>query len=492
MVPSNFHEAPTVLLGQPPCERLKPGVAGALATARTQPPKDTIVAPATASGSAALAVVRVDGPLVPRLIQDCSASPALPRPRRARRFQYRDLAGQVLDDGIATYFAAPHSFTGGETWEMTLHGNPLIVDLVLADLVARGCRWADPGEFTRRAFLSGKLDLSQAEAVAEVIQARSAGALAAAQRHLRGELGRLISGLAAELIAVLAHLEAYLDFPDEDLPPEDHAGPLRDLADLAERLEALAATRQAREFLIDGLPTVIVGAPNAGKSSLLNALLGQQRALVSPIAGTTRDYLSERLTLGRHLLRLIDTAGLHPSDDPLEMASMERSRQQLSEAALVVLVIDAADQPPGLDRGTLGLLRPERLLVLLNKADLPASTATSDWLSQQPAVAVAPRVTTSLTTVSGQEAVRKALIGWLDGLQVTPQPEDTLVNARHAEALQRAATTLRRALAEAQLGRIETAATEVRLGLDALGEVVGRIDSEAVLDQLFKSFCIGK
>lgn len=447
----------------------------------------TICALSTPSGEGALAVVRLSGPNVPTLWSEMSGGAPLPCPRRATRLNYTASDGALLDDGVAVYFPCPKSFTGEDVLELSLHGNPVIVNAVLKDLIGRGARLAEPGEFTRRAFLNGKLDLSQAEAVADIIHARSLNALAAAQRHLRGDLGQRIGAMAEELTQAVAEIEAYLDFPDEDLPPEDHAGPLARLRHLSEALAALSATRETRRLLLDGLPVVIAGAPNAGKSSLLNALLGSERALVSPIAGTTRDFLAERFQVGRHLLRLVDTAGLRESDDELEQAGIARAMAQIEEAALVLLVLDQSMPPPVWPKPIDALLSRKPLLVVRNKQDLGRDPLTATFLASAPSVEV------SLTTPNGGEGVRSALASLLDAQLWVPSADDLMVNGRHAASLDRCRVAIDRGLSQATAtAPLELVAAELREALEALGEVVGRIDSEDVLDKVFASFCIGK
>ncbi|MGF1452671.1 MAG: tRNA uridine-5-carboxymethylaminomethyl(34) synthesis GTPase MnmE [Opitutales bacterium] len=448
---------------------------------------DTICALSTPAGEGALAVIRISGPQATALWEGFSGRPALPAPRRATRFAYTSRDGLPFDDGLALYFPAPYSFTGEDVFELSLHGNPLIASSVLDDLRARGARLADPGEFTRRAFLNGKLDLSQAEAVADVIAARSLGALTAARQHLRGDLGRRMSELADVLTQAVAEIEAYLDFPDEDLPPEDHSGPLARLKQLSTELASLSATRETRRLLLEGLPTVIAGAPNAGKSSLLNALLGVERALVSPIAGTTRDYLTERLQVGNHLLRLVDTAGLHSAEDEVERAGIARARAQLAEAGLILLVLDQSQPPPVWPEAFDTLIDAKPVLVVRNKADLSEDPATASLYPGRPSVRVS-----ATDAAEARATVVPALAALLQAGGLAPDPDDLMLNARHADAIDRGRAAIDRARSIAADGALEIAAEELRSALEALGEVVGRIDAEDVLDKLFASFCIGK
>ncbi|WP_415663365.1 tRNA uridine-5-carboxymethylaminomethyl(34) synthesis GTPase MnmE, partial [Rariglobus hedericola] len=308
-------------------------------------PTDTIAALATPVGTSAIAVVRVSGPDCASLAQGLFGPVPLP-PRVARHTDYRNLQGAVLDDVLATFYQAPRSYTGEDSLEIALHGNPFIAQSILNDLLARGIRLAEAGEFTQRAFLCGKMDLSQAEAVMDLIHARSERALAAANQQLRGSLGRHLSELTEGLLLVLARIEAYIDFPDEDLPAEDRRIVVKELDTVLHGTARLLATHHYGELLRDGIKTVIIGEPNAGKSSLLNRLIGRDRALVSPEPGTTRDFIEERIILGPHCLRLIDTAGLNPSPAALEKLGMDKTLERAAEADLFLWVLDATRPIP--------------------------------------------------------------------------------------------------------------------------------------------------
>ncbi|MEO0055673.1 MAG: hypothetical protein RLZZ50_1620, partial [Verrucomicrobiota bacterium] len=334
-------------------------------------PLDTIAALATPAGVSALALIRVSGPACRALAAEIFAlpSPTLPE-RRPRHAVYRALDGRELDDLVWTFFPGPRTATGDDTLEITPHGNPLLVQLILADLFARGCRAAEPGEFTRRAFLAGRIELTQAEAVMDLIHARSERALAAARRQLDGALGRHLDGLIQQVLATLARIEAYIDFPDEDLPPEDRRLVTQGVGDVLRGTIRLLATHRYGDLLREGLKTVLLGAPNAGKSSLLNALVGRERALVSPEPGTTRDFIEEPLQVGPHLLRLIDTAGLNPAPGDIERLGIAKTLERLAEADLVLWVADATSPLPALPADTKALLRPDNTLLVLNKVDL--------------------------------------------------------------------------------------------------------------------------
>lgn len=447
---------------------------------------ETICAAATPPGESALAIIRVSGPLCRSLCAECLGRPD-PAPRSALLAGYRDRSGRVVDRLIATFFAGPASHTGEDVLELCCHGSPLIVRLLLDDLLARGCRGADPGEFTRTAFLNGKLDLSQAEAVMEVIHARSERALATAQRQLDGALGRHVQGLAATLLDVVAHLEAYIDFPEEDLPPEDIEGPVRSLAAFQSRLDNLMATSRFHTLLHEGVRTVIVGEPNAGKSSLLNALAGEERALVSEEPGTTRDYIESRVMAGPYQLLLTDTAGLRETDARLERMGIARSLEQAARADLLLVVADATRPAPDLPSDLLSRADPAHTLVIINKCDIGDPAALDALLPQ------CGRIAVSALTGMGIDALRHAIVGRIEkGIDI-PTEDGLLVSARHARALAEAKDAVARSLAKLRASEpVELAAADLREALDAIGRITGRIDNEQMLDRLFAKFCIGK
>jgi len=446
---------------------------------------DTIAALATPTGTSALAVLRISGSDTGRLAAALVGAP--PPPRQATRTDYRDRSGQLVDDVLVTVFRAPASYTGEDVLEISCHGNPFIAQRILEDLLARGCRAAQPGEFTQRAFLNGRLDLSQAEAVMDLIHARSERALTAANLQLRGSLGRHLGELTDGLLGVVARVEAYIDFPDEDLPPEDKQLIIDELSRLSGGAKRLLATSHYGEVLREGLKTVIVGLPNSGKSLLLNRLLGKDRALVSAEPGTTRDYLEERIIIGPHSLRLIDTAGINPAPAPLERQGMQKSLERAGEADLILWVYDSALPAPLFPVDLRPLLSGPRTLVVANKADLPACGVTpADYASFE-------SVRVSALTGAGMDDLQAAIVRRAEALSVAFGPEVIAINARHADALTRAqagfdgATALLHSNAASEL-----VASELRAALAALGEIGGKIDNERVLDHLFATFCIGK
>jgi tRNA modification GTPase len=451
------------------------------------PASDTIVAAATPAGRSALAIVRVDGPLAATFAHEALRR-RTPLPEKTSTLGiWRDQAGATIDQVVAVLWRAGRSFTGDDSLEITCHGNPLLVRRITEDCLARGARLAEPGEFTRRAYLAGRIDLTQAEAVADLIHASSERALASARRQLAGELGRQVARWTDRALQILAELEAHIDFPEEDLPPEDPRGPAARLLGMASELSDYARTARHDAALRAGLRVAVVGAPNAGKSSLLNALTGADRALVSPEAGTTRDYLEAPVAGLPLAVTAIDTAGLRDGGSSLERQGMARSLEQARGAHLLILVVDASAEPPALPAELGALLDPARTLVVANKADLPTHPAQRGFLPGLTKLAAC------LLDGRDAEALRAQLGEFLVAREIAPGAEDLVVGVRHAEALARAADALGAAAGHLRAPiQTELAAAQARIALDALGEVVGRIDNERMLDKLFASFCIGK
>ncbi|MDR2983093.1 MAG: tRNA uridine-5-carboxymethylaminomethyl(34) synthesis GTPase MnmE [Puniceicoccales bacterium] len=449
---------------------------------------ETIVALATAPVESAIALIRMSGPLCPEIAESAFKRRSPTPARKACVGIYNGLDEVHIDECVYTLFGGTSSYTGEPVLEISCHGNPLIVQRILEDCLLRGCRGAEPGEFTRRAFLNGRLDLTQAEAVADTIRARSDKALSVAQRQLAGDLGRRIASWTDEVLQVLAELEAYIDFPEEDLPVADASAPPARLRNLAEAFLRVADTARYAAVLRDGVRTVIAGAPNAGKSSLLNALLGEERALVSDEPGTTRDFIRERLEVGPYCIQIVDTAGLRNlvSSD-IERQGIRRTHDQVAEADFCLLVVDVSTPPPDLPAELLAKISPKRSLLVLNKADLPMNAETKQIFPDL------PRILVSSKTCAGIVEFKQQLVEILERDDIVPGEESLIVGTRHAEVLQRAASHLQKS-AEALVAGVATelAVSDVRLALAALGEVVGRIDNEQMLDKLFATFCIGK
>jgi tRNA modification GTPase len=447
--------------------------------------QDTIAALATPVGTSAIAVVRASGPECAKIARAIFGQD-LP-PRAAVHKDYLKQNGSVLDDVLVTFFTAPNSYSGEDTLEISCHGNPFIAQKILEDLFVRGCRAAEAGEFTRRAFLSGRIDLSQAEAVMDLIHARGERALTAANQQLRGSLGRHLAQLTDDLLCALARIEAYIDFPDEDLPVEDRGIVRTSIDQLISGTQRLLATQHYGDLLRDGIKTVIIGEPNAGKSSLLNRLVGQERALASPEPGTTRDFIEERLIIGPHCIRLIDTAGLNPSPAPLERLGIVKTLERAAEADLFLLVLDAPRPHPAFPPEINERLSANNAVVILNKIDLGTRPEATRELAGKETIEV------SALTGYGLDALTDAIVRHAESFAQTQGDEIIAINARHANALSCAQTALNEARTKLLgNGPIELLASDLRSALDAFGEIGGKIDNERMLDRLFSTFCIGK
>lgn len=437
---------------------------------------DTIVAQATPMGIGALAVIRMSGERARTIIHACTGRWL--EARRATWVRLKDPQGKLVDEAIVTYYAAPASYTGEDVVEVSCHGGRLVTQKAIELLMASGARPAEPGEFSQRAFLNRKMDLTQAEGIMDIIHAGSELALRAAQNQLHGAISAQVGQAADELLSVAAHVSAYIDFPEEDISPDTSGKLLDRLGKVASSLAALMATADEGRYLREGVRTAIVGAPNVGKSSLLNKLLGYDRALVSDTAGTTRDTIEESVVFGGMQLRLIDTAGLHESDDTLERAGMERSRRASAEADLILEVADSTQPPVPLTWQDTGAKR----LLLLNKCDMPAHPA---WEGHQ-------AIRLSCFTGEGIPALEQAIISLF--LHQTGESDTlTAINTRHRYALQKALNALEAARQSLLAGDSpELTDIELREALDALGTITGRIDADDILTRVFSTFCLGK
>lgn len=440
----------------------------------------TIFALATAPGRAGVAVVRVSGPASGDALSALTRK-ALPRPREATLVTLRDPAsGEALDDALVLYFTAPRSFTGEDVVELHLHGGRAVVAGVVEALGALpGLRVAEPGEFTRRAFENGKLDLTEAEAVADLVDAETAAQRRQALRQMEGALGVLYDGWRNRLTRSLAHIEADIDFPDEDLPSgvSDAARPV--LKALAAEIDAHLDDKSRGERLREGLHIAIVGAPNAGKSSLLNALARREAAIVSARAGTTRDVIEVHLDLGGYPVVLADTAGLREAAaDEVEEEGIRRALDRAARADVKVAVFDATALP-ALDPATVALVDADTVVVL-NKTDVAGPQAVQ--VAGQGALPVSARTGAGLAALEARLTAFTA-----DRLAGSGAP--ALTRARHRKALEECRDALRRALT-APLP--ELIAEDVRLASRALGRITGRVDVEDLLDVIFRDFCIGK
>ena len=448
---------------------------------------DTIVALSTPPGESAIALIRLSGPLCHELAHKITQRQSTLKERIAHHCKYLDIKGKQLDECIFTYFPEGKSFTGDSMLEISPHGNPLIVHKILADLMDRGCRPAEPGEFTRTAFMNGRMDLSQAEAVSDLIRARSDRSLEAAQRQMHGCVGRKMNELTDRLLDVIAHIEAYIDFPEEDLPSEDPLGPTPVLLKLKNEICDLSETQRYNALLHDGIKTLIVGEPNVGKSSLINYLIGADRSIVSDLPGTTRDYISAFMMLGPWRIEILDTAGVHFAGNSIEKAGIERTIEQAQTADFFLLVLDASMPSPSLPKGLLQHMTPENTLVIENKNDLPSAIEISNFLP------MFKHIRTSLKEGSGLDTMRNTWLESVDSSHSRVGNDGLVVNARHGKILTQVADALNLAISKLERKEHpELIVADLRDAVESIGQIVGRVENDRMLDSLFKQFCIGK
>ncbi len=454
-------------------------------------PNDTIAAISTPLGEGGLAVVRLSGPRALAIADTCFAPSGrqAPKPSAAASHTLHlgriTLAGRVVDEVLLAVMRAPRTYTREDVVEISCHGGLLPAKLVLDAVLAAGARTAEPGEFTKRAFLNGRLDLAQAEAVADLIHSRTELALRAAHEQLAGALSQRVRALRDQLMHVLAHVEAQLDFPDEDIAPETEARLLEHLDDAQEVIRKLLLTAPEGQLLRRGVRAAIVGRPNVGKSSLLNQLLGRDRAIVSPLPGTTRDTIEESANIRGLPIVFIDTAGLRESDDELEREGMRRSRAALDQAELIVHVLDASAPLAAADQRDLAGLASRKRIVVLNKCDLPLAF---------PADALpADTIRVSCLTGAGIEPLKDRFRDLLWTGQLHVGTDQVTINARHEDALRRAAAALEPARQALRAGvPLDLVALDLRTAVNAVGEIVGQTATEDLLDSIFRQFCIGK
>ena len=449
---------------------------------------DTIVALSTPVGESALALIRLSGPRCAEIERAVTGRKKALDSRQATLCKYIDNNGLEIDSGIFIAYPEKGSFTDEAMLEIMPHGNPLILQKLLEDLIARGCRMAEPGEFTRRAFLNGKLDLSQAEAVADIIHARSNFSLEVARRQLNGSIGHKMSELTDRLLGILAELEAYIDFPEEDLPESSDAGPRQDLQALIEAVDSLIETHHYSALLQEGIKTVIIGAPNAGKSSLINTLVGSQRAIVSDIPGTTRDFITSYIMLKDYRVEIIDTAGLHTAQDAIEQQGIEKTLELAQNADFYLVIVDHSQPSPRLPEAIQSVFKASNTLVIENKSDLKSKH------SQKAFLADCEHCSISLKDHTGIDALKSSMLQLIDRGIALPKGTDAIVlNARHTTALKQAKESLVKASQAIDNQELsELVAVELRSAIEGFSQVVGKIDNEAMLDKLFQKFCIGK
>jgi len=453
-------------------------------------PRETIAAIATAQGRGGVGIVRISGPLAAKAAEAITGRSL--KPRFAHYGPFVDGSEQVIDEGIALYFPGPHSFTGEDVLELQGHGGPVVLDMLLQRCLELGSRLARPGEFSERAFLNDKLDLAQAEAIADLIEASSAQAARNALRSLQGAFSRRVDNLTEKLISLRIYVEAAIDFPEEEIDFLADGHVLNMLDTVREELSTVLREAGQGALLRDGMTVVIAGRPNAGKSSLLNALAGKEAAIVTEIAGTTRDILREHIHIDGMPLHVVDTAGLRDTEDQVEKIGVQRALKAIGEADRVLLVVDAT-APEALDPFALWpeFLEhrpdPAKVTLIRNKADLSGEVIELQTSADG-------HVTISLSAKAGGEGLDllrehlKACMGY-------EQTSESSFSARrrHLEALRHASASLEHGRAQLTMaGAGELLAEDLRQAQQSLAEITGAFSSDDLLGRIFSSFCIGK
>ena len=478
------------------------------------PIEDTITAIATPLGEGGLAVIRLSGSRALTIADGCfqpiGKHSVKPSAALTHTLHFGKIVrGEtVIDEVMLAVMRTPRTFTRENTVEISCHGGLLPAKLVLDTLLAGGARLAEPGEFTKRAFLHGRIDLAQAEAVADLIHSRTELALAAANEQLAGRLSQRINRLRDDLMHTLAHVEAHLDFPEEDLAPDTKAQLLKRLADSLAFMDELLNTANEGQILRRGIRAAIIGRPNAGKSSLLNQLLGRDRAIVSPVPGTTRDTIEETANIRGLPVVFIDTAGLRESQDELEREGIRRSRESLAQADLILHVLDGSEPLTAADLNYLAEFAGKKRILVRNKTDLPVKlelpwerlpgTRLEPADGPQPAqmarwVAGNPIGDVCCLTGQGIESLKDAIRNLVWAGEIRAEMLEVAINARHQDALGRARKAARQAADALSCdATLELVALDLRLAANAVGEIVGKTTTEDLLDAIFSTFCIGK
>ena len=451
---------------------------------------DTIAAIATPLGEGGLAVIRISGTqaltIADQVFQPAGKSSVKPSAAATHTIQYGHVVrnGRRVDEVLVAVMRAPRTLTREDVVEVTCHGGLLPAKLVLDAVLASGARMALPGEFTKRAFLNGRLDLAQAEAVIDLIHARTELALSAANEQLAGHLSRRIETLRDDLVTTLAHVEAHIDFPDEDIAPHTKDELLARLDRAVEFMDELLRTADEGQLLRRGIRAAIVGRPNVGKSSLLNQLLGHDRAIVSPIAGTTRDTIEETANVRGIPVVFVDTAGLREAGDVIEQEGIRRSRVTLERAELILHVLDASESLTPEDERYLAEFASKKRLLVRNKVDLPSKL-------ELPADLIA--VDVCCLSGRGLEELKGAIKNLVWAGEIRAEMVQVTINSRHQDALSRARIATRRAIEALRENlTLELAAMDLRIAMNAVGEVVGKTTNDDLLDSIFSQFCLGK
>ena len=451
-----------------------------------QEPTATIVAQATPPGRGGIGVIRVSGPLAQtiaeKILKQC------PPPRVARHLVFYDEQQQPMDEGIALFFKSPNSFTGEDVLELQGHGGPVVMDCIIKQVLSYGARLANPGEFSERAFINGKCDLAQAEAIADLINSNSIQAARSAVRSLAGEFSNVVNTIKEKLIYVRTYIEAALDFPDEEINLLQDEILLNKTKEIQEELKRVQSKAKQGVLLQEGIYCVIAGKPNVGKSSLLNVLTQQQTAIVSDVAGTTRDVIKDHIQISGLSIHVVDTAGLRKNDDPIEQEGMKRAFNELSQADVIVLVVDASHFEQDLEDEYYQKILNESgdvpVVIVKNKIDLTEENATRK--EEQDYVLVS----LSVKTGEGINLFKNTLVEQVGHQNLS---EDSFIaRRRHLTALQQTEQNVQQALQQLHQGFSEISAEHLRQAQQSLSTITGEFSSNDLLGEIFSSFCIGK
>jgi tRNA modification GTPase len=448
---------------------------------------DTIVSLATVPGESALGIIRVSGSLCKQLCCDIFNSP-YPIPRKSYLKYYNDINKNIIDHVIFVYYELGRSYTGEEMIEISFHGNTLIADQILDDLINRKCRLADPGEYTKRAFLNGKIDLTQAESIAELINAKSEIEIEIAKNNLMGKLSEFLLNIRENLLFIQSNLEAIIDFPEDDIETKDYSIISTKLDESVQNLKNLSNSIKTNDDLKKGIKVLLLGPPNAGKSSIFNVLLLKQRAIVHDKPGTTRDYLSQKIKVGKYNIELIDSAGIRQQGYEEENLGMNSTIELIDESNLILLVFDSSlPYPSDFNNNILNKLKDKNVLIIENKSDLERKINPADY----------PVDTKIITISTFSKNSRNQIISNIESMLISLYPhlekKDLIVNKRQflhlndcLAKLNDTTELLKKASPE------EIIVQELKIALESIDQVIGQSTNEDMLDQLFSNFCIGK
>ena len=444
---------------------------------------ETITAIATAHGVSSISIIRVSGSRALEVARQLSKKETI-KPRYAHLVPLYNKEGDLIDQAILIYFSAPNSFTGEEIVEFQCHGGMIVAQEILDTILAMGIRLAQPGEFSKRAFLNGKIDLTEAEAISKLIEAKSVDAAKILAKQMKGELRRFVDESREALLRSLAYSEVMIDYAEEDIPEDIMESILKQLDALVAQIEQIVDASHRRRGLIEGFKVAIIGKPNVGKSSLLNALLSYERAIVSDIAGTTRDTIEEQVRIGSHIIRLVDTAGIRNSEDTIEKIGIERSEQSAEDADVIIALFDGSRPLDDEDARIISMIedaKDKHVIVAINKSDLPAVLDRNQLTAFNPIEVSAKMGFARLT-----EALEKLLDSIGEGEELM------LISARQIEAVEAA----KRAIIEARIplenGELEFFSYHLQEAVKALSSISKPYDSEEILDKMFGEFCLGK